>query len=167
MAPRLELFPFRYRDPRTGKWIRARYVAELHEIKARYAEWEIIGPPEIREVNPRERSFTPHRRELRPEVSNLGPVLEIARGTPADALAASAAPIVTDLAAWTSEHEPEFQQVKDYDPILAPVANGIGETLAGMKDFRALKTVPDTDLPASVFLPLCQAELAATQYRGA
>jgi hypothetical protein len=25
MAPRLELFPFRFRDPRTGKWIRARY----------------------------------------------------------------------------------------------------------------------------------------------
>jgi hypothetical protein len=25
---RLELFAFRYRDPRTGKWIRARYVAE-------------------------------------------------------------------------------------------------------------------------------------------
>ena len=28
MAPRLELFPFRYRDPPTGKWIRARYRAE-------------------------------------------------------------------------------------------------------------------------------------------
>ena len=50
MAPRLELFPFRFRDPRTGKWIRARYVAELHEIAARYSEWEIIGPAEIREV---------------------------------------------------------------------------------------------------------------------
>jgi hypothetical protein len=35
MAPRPELFPFRYRDPRTGLWIRARHVAELHEIKAR------------------------------------------------------------------------------------------------------------------------------------
>ena len=43
MAPRLELYPFRFRDPCTGKWIRARYVAELHEISARYAEWEIIG----------------------------------------------------------------------------------------------------------------------------
>ena len=48
MAPRLELYPFRYRDPRTGKCIRARYVAELHEIKQRYVEWQIIGPPEIR-----------------------------------------------------------------------------------------------------------------------
>ena len=30
MAPRLELFAFRYRDPRTGKWVRARYRAEMH-----------------------------------------------------------------------------------------------------------------------------------------
>ena len=45
---RLELFAFRYRDPRTRKWIRARYVAERQEITARYVEWEIIGPAEIR-----------------------------------------------------------------------------------------------------------------------
>jgi len=50
MPIRLELYPFRFRDPLTGKWIRARYVAELHEIKQRYAEWEIIGPQEIRVV---------------------------------------------------------------------------------------------------------------------
>ena len=52
--PRLELFPFRFRDPVTGKWIKARYVAERHVIEARYApgEWEIIGPPEIRIVDP-------------------------------------------------------------------------------------------------------------------
>jgi hypothetical protein len=60
MAPRLELFPFRYRDPLTGKWIRARYRAELHEIAARYTEFEIIGPPEIRDVDPEARHFTPH-----------------------------------------------------------------------------------------------------------
>ena len=36
-APRLELFPFRYRDPRTGKWTTARYRAERREIAARYA----------------------------------------------------------------------------------------------------------------------------------
>jgi hypothetical protein len=47
---RLELYPFRFRDPLTRKWVRARYVAELHVIKQRYAEWEIIGEPEIREV---------------------------------------------------------------------------------------------------------------------
>ena len=28
MAPRVELFAFRHRDPRTGKWVLARYVAE-------------------------------------------------------------------------------------------------------------------------------------------
>ena len=45
--------------PRTGKWIRARYVAELHEIKLRHAEFEIIGPPEIREVDPDAGYFAP------------------------------------------------------------------------------------------------------------
>jgi hypothetical protein len=29
-----ELFPSRYCDPLTGKWVRARYVAERHEIGA-------------------------------------------------------------------------------------------------------------------------------------
>ena len=57
--PRLKLFPFRYRDRLTGKWVRARYVAERHEIAARYGKWEIIGPPEIREVDPDPRSFSP------------------------------------------------------------------------------------------------------------
>jgi hypothetical protein len=47
MAP-IGLYPFRFRDPRTGKWIRARYRATLAEIKARYREWEIIGPAETR-----------------------------------------------------------------------------------------------------------------------
>ena len=73
MAPRLELFPFRFRDPVTGKWVRARYVAELHEIKQRYAEWEIIGVPEIREISSSARYFTPHRRET--PLGNLGPIL--------------------------------------------------------------------------------------------
>jgi hypothetical protein len=53
MAPRLELFAFRYRDPRTGKWVRARYRADPLEIASRYAEWEIIGPAEIRDVDRR------------------------------------------------------------------------------------------------------------------
>jgi hypothetical protein len=56
---RLELFPFRYRDRLTGKWVKARYVAERHEIAARYGEWEIIGPPEIRNVDTHERYFSP------------------------------------------------------------------------------------------------------------
>jgi hypothetical protein len=52
MAPRLELFPFRYPNPITGKWKRARYLAERHVIAERFAEWEIAGPPEIRDVDP-------------------------------------------------------------------------------------------------------------------
>ena len=47
MAP-ITLFPFRYRHERTGKWVRARYVATREEIATRYAEWEIIGEPELR-----------------------------------------------------------------------------------------------------------------------
>jgi hypothetical protein len=43
-----EFYEFRYRDPLTGKMVKARYRAELHEIAARYKEWEIAGPPEIR-----------------------------------------------------------------------------------------------------------------------
>jgi len=42
---RLELFPFRFRDPLTGKWVRARYVAERHVIAERYAECEITARP--------------------------------------------------------------------------------------------------------------------------
>src|SRR6476619_4524168 len=57
--PRLELFPFRYRDRLTGKWVKARYVAERNEIAARHSQWEIIGPPEIRDVDPAARHFTP------------------------------------------------------------------------------------------------------------
>jgi hypothetical protein len=38
MAPRLEFFPFRYRNPLTGKWVRARYVAERDVIAERFAE---------------------------------------------------------------------------------------------------------------------------------
>jgi len=56
MAPP-KLFPFRYRDPRTGRWVHAGYRAEKHEIAARYSEWEIIGPPEIRDVDPDGRYF--------------------------------------------------------------------------------------------------------------
>ena len=56
--PRLELFPFRYRDCVTGKWVKARYVAERHEIAARFSEWEIIGPPEIRDVDRNARYFS-------------------------------------------------------------------------------------------------------------
>ena len=58
MAP-LELFPFRFRDPVTGKWQRARYVAALAEISSRYEGWELIGPAEVRADEPM-KMFTPH-----------------------------------------------------------------------------------------------------------
>ena len=58
---RLELFPFRYRDHLTGKWVRARYVAERHEIAKRYAEFEITGPAEVRNVDPNARAFSPFK----------------------------------------------------------------------------------------------------------
>jgi hypothetical protein len=48
----LLLYPFRFFDPVRKRWINARYVAERHEIAERYAEWEIIGPPEIRTGDP-------------------------------------------------------------------------------------------------------------------
>ena len=60
-VPRLFLFPFRFRSPITGKWVRARYVAEREVIAARYAEWEIIGPLEIRDVDPQAARFNPYR----------------------------------------------------------------------------------------------------------
>lgn len=44
---RRELYPFRYKDPLTGKWVRARYRATLADIAARYATWEITGPASL------------------------------------------------------------------------------------------------------------------------
>jgi hypothetical protein len=50
--PTLVLYPFRFRDPLTGKWIRARHKLQVPELQRRYAEWEIAGPAEIRHVTP-------------------------------------------------------------------------------------------------------------------
>ena len=51
-APLLLLYPFRLIDPVSGRWVRARYKAERHEILERYGEgsYEITGAPEIRRV---------------------------------------------------------------------------------------------------------------------
>jgi hypothetical protein len=61
MSEPLVVFPFRYRDARTGKWVKARYRAERSEIAARYAEWEIVGLGEER--RPIAGYFNPGRRE--------------------------------------------------------------------------------------------------------
>ena len=80
--PRLELYPFRFRDQLTGKWVRARYLAERHEIAARYAEFEITGPPEIREVDADARYFNPQRGERQTDtasIGNVGPIMVVSR----------------------------------------------------------------------------------------
>src|SRR4030095_1843646 len=64
-----ELFPFRYRDPLTGKWVKARYLAERHEIVERYKDWEITGPPEKR-ADPANGYFRPYRANIS-AVSNV------------------------------------------------------------------------------------------------
>ena len=48
----LVLYPFRFRDRITGKWVRARHKLQVPALQRRYAEWEITGPPEIRDVTP-------------------------------------------------------------------------------------------------------------------
>ena len=48
----LVLYSFRFRDPLTGKWVRARHKLQVPALQRRYSEWEITGPPEIRDVRP-------------------------------------------------------------------------------------------------------------------
>jgi hypothetical protein len=48
LKPPLLLYPFRFFDPIRKRWVCARYVAKRYEIEARYTQWEIIGPPEVR-----------------------------------------------------------------------------------------------------------------------
>jgi hypothetical protein len=64
MAPRIELFVFRHRNRLTGKPSRARYVATREEIAKRHDEWEILGPADVRDVDPEARHFTPHTSPL-------------------------------------------------------------------------------------------------------
>jgi hypothetical protein len=55
----LVLYPFRFLDPLTGRWVRARYRAEREVIAQQYARWEITGEPEVRRVEGG--GFTPWR----------------------------------------------------------------------------------------------------------
>jgi hypothetical protein len=48
--PTLVLYPFHYRDPLTGKWVRARHKLQVPAPQRRYAEREITRAPEIRHV---------------------------------------------------------------------------------------------------------------------
>jgi hypothetical protein len=57
------VYAFRYRDPRTKRWILARYMATQVEIAAGYATWEIVGSGERRQPMG-ERFFTPFADQL-------------------------------------------------------------------------------------------------------
>jgi hypothetical protein len=46
MQPLPQLHAYRFRDPATGKWHRARQRATLAEIRARHAAWELIHEPD-------------------------------------------------------------------------------------------------------------------------
>jgi hypothetical protein len=43
VAVAVELFPFRYRDPLTGRWVKARYKATPEEIAICFAESTMGG----------------------------------------------------------------------------------------------------------------------------
>ena len=68
----LAVYAFRRLDPRTRKWVRARYKASLDEIRARYNRWQTIGPPEIREPV---KMFTPFGERTEPPL-DLAPTLD-------------------------------------------------------------------------------------------
>jgi hypothetical protein len=48
--PTPQLYPFRFRDPLTDGWIRARHRMQVPEMQRQYSEWKITGVPEIRHV---------------------------------------------------------------------------------------------------------------------
>ena len=57
------LYPFKYREPLTARWVKARYKASIDEITRRHTEWELTGPGEIRTpisgwFSPREKLVT-------------------------------------------------------------------------------------------------------------
>ena len=68
----IELFPFRYRNRLTGRWVRARYKATREEIAAAgYVEWEITGPAEIRSPETAGAYFRPFPMTTRAELARL------------------------------------------------------------------------------------------------
>jgi hypothetical protein len=71
-VPTQQFYPFRFRDPLTGKWVRARHRMQVPELQRHYGEWEITGPPEIRHViDTRVQPFNPFA-PIR-SASNLSP----------------------------------------------------------------------------------------------
>ena len=74
MAAAHQLYPFRFRDPVTGKWARARYRASLADIADRYADWELIGEPEYRTGDGQ--MFSPFRRLGYEETVDVEPLVD-------------------------------------------------------------------------------------------
>src|SRR6476620_2182933 len=81
----LELYPSRFKDPLTGKWVRARYRASVQDIAARYATWEITGPV-VRPASP-STGFDPFRKLVaHAEWARLSEAPPDVAAQPADAL---------------------------------------------------------------------------------
>ena len=58
------VYSFRYRDERTGKWIKARYKASPHEINSVYREWQLLDQGELRESAGQQPRFSPFAVQL-------------------------------------------------------------------------------------------------------
>jgi hypothetical protein len=43
----LQLYPFRFRDPLTGQWVRAMYKLRVPELRLCYRAWEITDAPQF------------------------------------------------------------------------------------------------------------------------
>jgi hypothetical protein len=56
---RLMLYPFRFRDQLTGQWVRARHKMQVPEIQRYYGDWQLVGPPEIRNVTQASTTYSP------------------------------------------------------------------------------------------------------------
>lgn len=52
------VYPFKYREPLTARWVKARYKASIDDITKRHTEWELTGPGEMR--TPISDWFSPH-----------------------------------------------------------------------------------------------------------
>jgi len=48
MSRLVALYPFRFIDPASGKWVQARDKASLADIAARHERWQVTGDAELR-----------------------------------------------------------------------------------------------------------------------
>jgi hypothetical protein len=82
--PRFELWRFRFRDPLSGRWIRARYRAPREDLDQRYGagRYQTFGPPEVRDVaaDAGYSYFNPARRDPT-STGNVGAIIAAVRPT--------------------------------------------------------------------------------------